>query len=163
MADALTLSRIAMAGLIWAWPGEPWWIIAWMGAAGISDVLDGWFARRRGGPSRGEWLDPLCDKIFVASLMALLVVNYPVPLWVMALIGAREIVQALMALLLPLGKGFDFKSATIGKAATVVQFVAMLCILFAPDWVIPWAIASAAVGLASVAYYIVRFLRSRAA
>jgi len=41
--------------------------------AGISDVLDGWAARRRSTagqisePHRGDWLDPFCDKVFVAG------------------------------------------------------------------------------------------------
>jgi cardiolipin synthase len=56
--------------------------------AGISDVLDGWAARRWSPageidrPHRGDWLDPFCDKVFVAAMLAGIYIAHhpPVPL-----------------------------------------------------------------------------------
>jgi cardiolipin synthase len=161
IADLVTLSRLVMAGLIWIRPSDPIWILAWMAAAGVSDVLDGWLARGRTRRTWGEWLDPLCDKVFVASLIVLLVMTYSVEFWIWILIGARELAQLLFLPLLPWAKGFDFRSTWIGKAATVAQFLTLTCVMFAVEWVIPLAALTAAIGLISVAQYFMRHLRSR--
>lgn len=159
MADWISLSRIAMAGLIWIWPREPLWLVAWMAAAGVSDVLDGWIARRQTARTRGEWLDPLCDKIFVASLIALVAVIYKPELWLVGLILTREALQAILVVLVR--PGFDFRSAWIGKATTVVQFLAVLAILFAPAGRIPLSVGAAVLGGISTVYYFMRGSGSR--
>src|SRR5207247_1836226 len=89
-ANVLSLSRIPLGGAFaWALAGPSrghgrWWLPwAILFAAGLSDVLDGWCARRAFaralGPSgaragatpsgTGAWLDPICDKVFVASVL----------------------------------------------------------------------------------------------
>ena len=37
------------------------------GLAGVSDAVDGWLARRRGGSALGAMLDPLADKALLVS------------------------------------------------------------------------------------------------
>ncbi|HEU4533954.1 MAG TPA: CDP-alcohol phosphatidyltransferase family protein, partial [Polyangiaceae bacterium] len=73
----MSLSRIGLGGALWLVEPRPLPLLALMGAAALSDLLDGWMARRaRGGAppppggGRGAWLDPLCDKAFVLSFVA---------------------------------------------------------------------------------------------
>ena len=79
LPNLLTLSRIAMipllAALLW-WPG---WYAGYLMAfalyclMGITDYFDGMLARSSGAVSRlGIFLDPIADKIMVASVILVL-------------------------------------------------------------------------------------------
>jgi len=75
LANALTLSRIPLAGLFWLTYGDRAWSFAILAVAAITDALDGTFARRARArtpcaSTAGEWLDPLADKIFVIVVLA---------------------------------------------------------------------------------------------
>src|SRR6187401_46881 len=102
LPNLLTLSRIPMAGLVWLRPRDPIFVLGLMALAGITDVLDGWVERRQraregaaAGPveSMGAWLDPLCDKVFILSLVTAITVAHDLPLWMIPVISAREILQ----------------------------------------------------------------------
>ncbi|MBT8494864.1 MAG: hypothetical protein KJO07_17540, partial [Deltaproteobacteria bacterium] len=107
--------RLPMAGILWAKLADRWWLALILAAAALSDILDGRVARwirdrrlARGqdpgviGESQavGAWLDPLCDKAFAMSAIAYIVVGWQPPLWMAALIVARELV------LLPFAIGY---------------------------------------------------------
>src|SRR6185369_4842078 len=131
LPNLLTLSRIPMAGLVWLRPRDPLFVLGLMALAGITDVLDGWVERRRreregaaAGPveSMGAWLDPLCDKVFVFSLVTAITIAHDLPLWMIPLIAVRELMQtavltsrqtipALRARLRP-----RFRANVLGKA-----------------------------------------------
>ncbi len=175
-ADALSLSRIAFAGALWFVEPAPLPTLALMGAAALSDVADGWLARRlRGGRppppggGRGAWLDPLCDKVFVVSLVATLVLRLRLPLWLVALVSARELflfVAFVLAHAPPARRGaalrITYTATLLGKVTTALQFAA-LALLVALGRVSPAAIAiaagSALTGSAAVFGYIARALR----
>ena len=161
----LTLSRIPMAGLVWIDPASPPLVLGLMAAAGLTDVLDGWAARRggsRGGPRDvGAWLDPLCDKAFILSVVAALAVVHRPPLAFFPLVAAREILQVPMLLLVAKKPSFDFRAAVIGKAATVAQFAAVAALMLKPEWAMGAAAAAGALGVAAAVHYASR-LRSGA-
>lgn len=77
--NLLTLSRIVVIpALIGAFylPGHAanWVALVLFVAAGITDFLDGWLARRRGEMSKlGRFLDPVADKLLVAAAILMLV------------------------------------------------------------------------------------------
>lgn len=61
-------------------------------AAAITDYFDGYVARKYGGVTRlGAILDPISDKILVASAVILLTYTQQLPAWISALILCREI------------------------------------------------------------------------
>jgi cardiolipin synthase len=141
--------------------------------AGTTDILDGWLERRqrekRGeaqGPveSIGAWLDPLCDKIFMISLLTAITVARSLPLWLVPLVALREILQTLVAIgakaLPALRKRLHFKfgANVLGKATTVAQFLAIGAILLNQPGQIPLALAAACLGLAAVVVYVRRAL-----
>ncbi len=81
LANKLTFSRIIVIPIIlfllfirmeWA----AWAALVLFVAAGITDLLDGYLARREGQVSKmGEFLDPIADKLLVAAVILLLVYN----------------------------------------------------------------------------------------
>jgi cardiolipin synthase (CMP-forming) len=104
-----------------------------VGAAAATDVLDGTLARRRGVALAGvgSWLDPVCDKLFVGAVLAALHVERGVPLGMLALIVARELLQLPMSVVykaipsLRHWLRYDFRASVLGKAATIAQFLAI--------------------------------------
>lgn len=144
-----------MGALAWPLVQWPWALLALMVMAAITDLLDGALARRLKVEGRGVWLDPLCDKVFILSVVAALVWARQPAWWLVALVALREILQLpLMLLVLVLGHGrrYNFKAAMLGKATTLVQFIA-LCVLTFDGELAPWATLAAVLGALSVAQY----------
>lgn len=167
-ANNLTLARLPLAGLIWVSPNKRSYVLGITVAAGITDILDGWVARRMpGGPHpSGEWLDPLCDKIFVISaLAAISQKRRPRPL-VPLLIASREILQLPLAGFCIAWLGhrgasasrINWKAAHLGKLTTATQFLAMGSMLLRSRWTLPLATLAAAFGSSAAAFYFSRTL-----
>ncbi len=173
LANALTLVRVPLAGLLWVRPHDPWFLVSLMVVAAVSDVVDGALARRidpsvRHDPHNpGAWLDPLCDKIFVASLVALVIVHHAPSLGLSLVLLVREALLLPLILLWalwwrPRGRRVDFRAVWAGKLTTVLQFAAVGAMLFLPDALTVLAPAAALFGALSVAL-VVRRAFTRAA
>jgi cardiolipin synthase len=177
LADALSLSRVAFAGALWFVEPAAGPTLGLMGGAALSDVADGWLARRlRGarpappGGWRGAWLDPLCDKVFILSLVAVLAVRLRPPGWLIALMCARELflfVTLVLSRTLWARQGaphVTYTANALGKATTSLQFVA-LALLAAVGRVssaaVVVAVGSALTGSAAVIGYVARARRGR--
>jgi CDP-diacylglycerol---glycerol-3-phosphate 3-phosphatidyltransferase len=91
--------------------------------AGITDYLDGAIARSRGLITDfGKLMDPLADKIMMASAFILLVPEHAFPAWVAVAIVSREF--AITGLrLLAANKGRVLPSEALGKHKTVWQII----------------------------------------
>ena len=109
--------------------------------ASVTDWLDGWIARRYNQFSAfGAFLDPVADKLMVAVALVIVVSvkDGAQALW-MALFSAviigREIaVSALREWMAELGQRAKVKVASIGKIKTIVQMVALVCLLYQERW-----------------------------
>ena len=103
-------------------------------AAALTDWLDGWVARRYGMTSAfGEFLDPVADKLMVATTLFLLVQDNPtIPLAVIsAIIVGREItISALREWMAEIGERTRVKVAGVGKIKTIAQLVALVVLLY---------------------------------
>jgi cardiolipin synthase len=168
VADYLSLVRIPLGVAFVLVAADTPFALAVLAAAGLSDVLDGWVARRWRPPPerdhhRGDWLDPLCDKLFVGSVVAgLYLARRPPPIWLLLLL-TREILQlvAVSALrLVPnlhrLSRDYDFRANPLGKATTVLQFVAATALLVGHGLAGPAVWTVAVLGLLSVFTYVRR-------
>lgn len=169
LANALTVARIPIAVVFWLTYGDVRWSLGLVALAALTDAADGniarW-ARRRSGdtrPSAGEWLDPLCDKLFVVIVLAAIQVHDPAPWWIVALIVARELVLVPLTAVYRLfyfrghrRSDHAFQAGLLGKGATIAELFAILALVAHSQLVIPLAIAAATLGLAAVAQYIVR-------
>jgi cardiolipin synthase (CMP-forming) len=100
-------------------------------AAGASDVLDGFVARRWGVTSgMGAWLDPAADKLLMVLCLGALFLVGATPLWLLALVVARDLAIAAGWLLIKLrALQIDTSPSLIGKASTLVQVLYVFGIL----------------------------------
>ena len=102
--------------------------------ASITDWLDGWIARRYDQYSAfGAFLDPVADKLMVAVALLLIVQKHPtvwMTLWAAVIVGREIAVSALREWMAELGQRAAVKVATIGKIKTIVQMLALVCLLY---------------------------------
>ncbi len=102
--------------------------------AAVTDWLDGWIARRYHLYSAfGAFLDPVADKLMVAVALFLIVQDNPtmwMAIWAAVIVGREIAVSALREWMAELGQRATVKVATIGKIKTIVQMVALGCLLY---------------------------------
>lgn len=105
--------------------------------AAITDLLDGYLARRLGQMSKlGAFLDPVADKLMVAVVLVLLVDQDPRPLMALpaAVIIGREItVSALREWMAELGARSKVAVSILGKIKTITQMVALILLIYRDD------------------------------
>ncbi|MEY3543992.1 MAG: hypothetical protein RLZZ106_813 [Cyanobacteriota bacterium] len=133
LADGLTLGRAALGlplilALSGGWSGLAWWLLL---LGGFSDAADGWLARRAGGGSVwGARLDPLTDKILILAPLLWLGAVGSLPLWAIWLLLARELLISGWRA----GQGSGGPASWSGKAKTILQFAALLLLLWPQGW-----------------------------
>lgn len=97
-----------------------------MFAALLSDGLDGYLARRLHQESRlGRFLDPLCDKIFLAVILVTLYYLEVIPLWIVIVIILRDFLILLGSFVLFKNRSIVEPSNIFGKMTGFV-FGAMI-------------------------------------
>jgi CDP-diacylglycerol--glycerol-3-phosphate 3-phosphatidyltransferase len=140
--------------------------------AAITDYFDGYFARRNKSVSDlGKILDPLADKLMVASaLIMLAALDRPhepsVPAWLVVMILARESAVTLIRGI-ALSEGIVMHSETLGKYKFILQAFAVVGLLVHyPYWGLDFFAAgmyflalSAAIALWSGINYHLQFFR----
>src|SRR4029077_12586262 len=162
LPNGLTWARIAAIPLIvvlfympypWADPAAG----LLFAAGGITDSLDGYFARRLGQTSRlGAFLDPVADKLIVAVALVLLVSKDMPPIIVpgiegidgghatlraesvrailvlcsIIIIGREIAISALREWMAEIGQRGKVKVSSLAKLKTIVQIVGLSCMLF---------------------------------
>ncbi len=102
--------------------------------AAVTDWLDGWIARRFDMHSAfGAFLDPVADKLMVSTALFLIVQGHPtawMALWAAVIVGREIAVSALREWMAEIGQRARVSVATVGKIKTVVQMVAVTCLLY---------------------------------
>jgi cardiolipin synthase len=95
------------------------WAILTLMVGGATDYFDGKLARALNQESKfGEIADPTIDRLYIAATLIVLYIRDAVPLWLIAILVARDLFMAVVALVLQL-KGYRPLTVTyLGKAAT---------------------------------------------
>jgi CDP-diacylglycerol---glycerol-3-phosphate 3-phosphatidyltransferase len=144
--------------------------------AAITDSLDGYLARKLGQTSAlGAFLDPVADKLMVATALILLVSDAPTTLeysnfnphvlitLTAAVIVGREIaISALREWMAEVGARGKVAVSSIGKWKTIFQMTGLSLMLFRSDvWILPafelgvyCLVAAAALTLWSMVMYL---------
>jgi CDP-diacylglycerol--glycerol-3-phosphate 3-phosphatidyltransferase len=157
LPNALTVVRLALipvfvAVVIQAGGEASWAAGALFGAAGITDQIDGWLARRwRVESEFGRFADPLADRIIIDAAVILLWYYDRLPWPALAVILIRDGVLVL-GTPAAMRRGYDFSVSLLGKAATWVLYASIAFILVtAPgtDW--PLVLFWCGIGLAVTA------------
>jgi CDP-diacylglycerol--glycerol-3-phosphate 3-phosphatidyltransferase len=110
-------------------PRDCYWA-AWVYAlAAITDLLDGYLARRQGLVSvLGKFLDPLADKLIVTATLVWLVPMGRVPAWAVVLLISREItITALRSI--AMSEGVVIAAGEGGKSKTALQMIGIICLI----------------------------------
>jgi CDP-diacylglycerol--glycerol-3-phosphate 3-phosphatidyltransferase len=155
LPNVLTLSRLAVIPLLMVlllvrFTGHDQLAAALFIVFSFTDTLDGQIARRRSIVSDfGKFLDPLADKLFVLSVLIVLVQEGLVAAWVVVVIFSRELIITLLRSVGAM-QGRVISAAPLGKTKTITQMSAVtLLILQRPyPWLVPFA--DVAVGIAVV-------------
>jgi CDP-diacylglycerol--glycerol-3-phosphate 3-phosphatidyltransferase len=142
LPNALTVLRLLAIPvfavvLILAEDGESWPAALIFAAAGITDQLDGWLARRWHVESNfGKIADPLADRLIIDAAVIILFVEDRLPWAALLLIVGRDaLLMAGYRLLVP--RGYDFEVNFLGKAATWLLYASLaFTMVTAPgtDW-----------------------------
>ncbi len=111
-------------------------------AASITDFLDGYFARKYQTESKlGAFLDPVADKLTVATALIILLQDHNTPLMMIAttiIIGREITISALREWMAELGERGVVNVAMVGKIKTVFQMMAIGFLLYEADlWFLP--------------------------
>lgn len=95
------------------------------GIAAITDLIDGWVARRYNQTSRfGEFLDPVADKLMVSIVLVMLVqaeARLFEDVVAMIIIGREITVSALREWMATIGERANVKVSMAGKVKTTLQ------------------------------------------
>ncbi len=133
--NLITLARILLVPiLVWAIiSGEMRLAFLLFLAAGISDAVDGFLAKRFGMASElGAYLDPLADKALIVSIYVSLGVAGAIPLWLVILVVSRDIMIVGAVLLSWLvGQPVEIKPLLVSKLNTAAQIVFATLVLAA--------------------------------
>ncbi|MEA2737338.1 MAG: hypothetical protein QOH05_645 [Acetobacteraceae bacterium] len=93
-------------------------------AAGLSDALDGWLARRYGGNAVGALMDPVADKALLVTMYITLAAVDALPDWLAILVVFRDVlIVGGVIVLAVLGHAVAIRPLYISKLNTVMQIV----------------------------------------
>src|SRR5580700_5768244 len=132
--NLLTMVRIAaIPFFVWLLdtptPVRGFWACMVFTAAAITDVLDGYLARKLGVVSvLGKFLDPLADKLIVMAALVWMVPMGRIPAWVVVLLLGREIsVTGLRSV--AASEGVVISAGNEGKTKTALQMIGIIALL----------------------------------
>lgn len=130
-------------------------------AAGASDALDGWLARRRGGSALGAILDPLADKTLLVAMFLTLAAIGVLPVWLAVLTVTRDVsIVAGLAVLWTRSVRVRMRPLLVSKVNTALQLLLVSFALLVRGFELPgegvlqaliWLVAGTTV-LSSMAY-----------
>ena len=151
LPNALTLSRLAaipvlIVLLLADFPGHDQVAAVVFIIFSLTDTADGQIARRRGLVSDlGKFLDPLADKLYVLSVLIVLVQQGLVAAWVVVVILSRELLVTILRSIAA-SQGHVVAAAPLGKTKTVLQMAAVAFLILQRPY--PFLVPVAAVTLA---------------
>lgn len=152
------MARIVLIG-VFGWlmvAGFDGWAIAALVAAGVSDFLDGYLARRWNQVTRlGGILDPTADRLLTIVVVAALAVRGVIPWWLLAALFARDIMVGIALLYARRRQVAVPEVAFVGKAATfALYFFLPLAFLAFDRWDTVHLVAIVGATLTAVLYWI---------
>jgi cardiolipin synthase len=170
LPNLITIGRILLVPVIvWAiTSGHVLFAFLLFLAAGVSDGVDGFLAKRFGMQSElGSYLDPLADKALIVSIYIALGIVHALPRWFVILVVSRDImIVAAVMLSWVVAKPVAMKPLAVSKANTAAQIIlatavlAALGLAFQADWLIWLGIAVVtALTLLSIAAYVREWVR----
>jgi phosphatidylglycerophosphate synthase len=150
LADGLTAVRLPLAALFVAIPAAGW-RLAVLALAGATDLLDGFVARRYGGSRLGSFLDPVADKLFMASAFGVVAFSGELRWYEIAGVLARDAVATIAFVVTAIsGRPSAIPARLGGKAVTVCQMLTLIAFVVDSPLLEPMAWATGAIALYAI-------------
>jgi CDP-diacylglycerol---glycerol-3-phosphate 3-phosphatidyltransferase len=134
LPNLLTFARVLMIPAVlvllsWGTPRDCFWAACVYSLAALTDMLDGYLARRQNLVSvLGKFLDPLADKLIVAGTLVWLVPMGRIEAWAVVLLISREItITALRSIAST--EGLVIAAGDGGKVKTALQMIGIICLI----------------------------------
>ncbi len=147
-------------------PRDCYWAAWVFSLAGVTDMLDGWLARRLGVASRwGALIDPIADRVFVLAAVGTFVANGALsPLQAVALLlrDVMTVIGFFVAKAISWLRAVTFRARPLGKVVTVLQLATLLALIVVPRVVPALIVAVAAVAVTATGAYTLLLWRERA-
>lgn len=129
--------------------------------AGITDVLDGYIARKFNLITTfGIVMDPLADKLMLLTVLSCYAYAGMIPIWILGIMLVKELMMISGGLFLYYCREQHVVPSTkFGKVATVLFYVAIVVLVFYPDqgWVLGTLIAAVLFKLIAFVHYATGF------
>ena len=157
----LSLARLPLGAAFPFVVDRPALALGVLAVAGLTDIADGWYARRFGQVTpTGAAIDPVTDKLFVAMVVGTLIVHGNLPVAAIPALAAREIGELPLVLWVALSRRARRARAAHptanvpGKVATALQFAAVtVAILHSPQTLFVLGLCGAAGMLSALSYW----------
>jgi CDP-diacylglycerol--glycerol-3-phosphate 3-phosphatidyltransferase len=134
LPNLLTMGRIVMIPVCLFFldrntPKDCFWAAIVFTGCALTDVLDGYLARKFGVVSvLGKFLDPLADKLIVMASLVWMVPMGRIPAWVVVVLLGREIsVTGLRSI--AASEGVVISAGQEGKTKTALQMIGIIALL----------------------------------
>jgi cardiolipin synthase (CMP-forming) len=112
------------------------WALLVLVVAGLTDLFDGWLARRLNQRSSlGAYLDPIADKLLLSSSFVILAYKHAIAWWLTIIVLSRDILILVVAIVIILISGYrPFPPSVFGKLTTFFEitlvFVTVLVLAY---------------------------------
>ena len=101
--------------------------------AGLTDVIDGFLARRFGWITDvGKLLDPFADKLMQCTVLVCLAIKGLIPTWLPICYLAKELAMVIGSVLLLRRHSVVTSSRWFGKAAVCIFYASIFALMIAP-------------------------------
>ncbi len=168
LPNALTVLRLVLIPIFVAVllaeadGGYSWPAAVVFAAAGITDQLDGWLARRWHVESQfGKIADPLADRLMIDAAVVLLFIEDRLPWPALALIVGRDLLLvAGYKVVVP--RGYDFSVSFLGKLATWMLYASIALVMVThggTDWPLWLFWTGVALAVLAGVFYLIRVVR----
>lgn len=165
LPNIVSLTRVALVPVFIA-SSTPGARVAVVGVAALTDMLDGWLARRHRVASRfGALLDPIADRLFVLAAVATLLLEGALTLGQTCVLLSRDIATTIgfiVARSVTWLRPVELKARYPGKLVTALQVLALLSLLLWPAAVPTLLVAVGVASAVAIVDYTLMLWRGRA-
>ncbi len=162
--NLLSLSRFFLAALF-VLAQRPSVRLALLVTASLSDMMDGWLARRMQSTTRwGALLDPIADRVFVLVALLVFVAEGVFNAWQAVLFLARDIMTTigfLVARRVSWLRPVTFKARPAGKLVTVLQLITLYLAVIRPSIAPSFVLLVGAAAAVAIVDYTLALWRAR--
>lgn len=111
--------------------GRMYWALSILLLAGLTDVIDGYLARRMKQVTQlGIMLDPLADKLMMIAVFLSLLISAKISVWAALAFLIRDIAMIVGSFVFHFRGKKTVPANVLGKITTVLFYVALVLLLF---------------------------------